>query len=637
MEAFWRIMGYATYPSCFPTVHSTKVKSAEQMRVMQERNKLSEFAIYMMRPVSLSDMKMTEFYKFYKYGSKRPDQYGYEQYEIDVSSINPHNPLVYIYRMKKAREVVRLSTVAWDAGEIWWLRLLTKERAIIGTMREAKRVNGEQYRTFQEACRAHGLLEDINEAEICLGEALEENVTIYEICRLFVQFTIDGYATLRFFNTHLENLLQLYGNNRELYGNNRESFLRHLQSLFLDAGKSMKRYGLPEPSGDAPTMLDEYIQKFSVTNSIDTLGLLIGEHPNTNEMTNLFNNISHALDNQNDNDQVKFFAIDSMGGSGKTTFAKKVFHLVRSKDKIAYGTASTALAAQVYGHEYGFETCHTGFAIPVNEDDEDYECIGEFKCNTERNPDRTKFLNSVDLFIIDEAFSLNKYNYMAIMRSYNNLKGKIVLFLMDRGQTCPVVKFGERNDIVDSTMLRLPWWNDIRRYEFSINLRLHGLQHGDQDDPFVQSQRKYADQLVKFRKNKDFHNNDDIVELDNNEKTGTKFLMYKGYQKFTDEDEALTWLYNGNVLNDDINKKAILCSLNSNVDKWNAKVQQLNPNILHTLKSDNTLVDCDDPHGHLQNMLTTHSLNFYNKPGVPLHELTLKVGDICFIMRNLSV
>lgn len=223
------------------------------------------------------------------------------------------------------------------------------------------------------------------------------------------------------------------------------------------------------------------------------------------------------------------------------------------------------------------------------------------------------------------------------MQSYNNLKGKIVLFLMDRGQTSPVVKFGERNDIVDSTMLRLPWWNEIRRYEFSVNLRLHGLQDGDPHDRFVQSQRRYADQLVKIRTNGPYDVNDDIVELDNNDETGTKYLMYKGYQKFTNEDDALTWLYNGDVVNDDINKKAILCSLNSNVDKWNKKVQELNPSPLYTLKSDNTLVDCDDPHGYLQNMLTEHSLNFYNKPGVPLHELTLKVGDICFLMRNLSV
>ena len=631
MEAFWRIMGYATYPSCFPTVHSTKVKSAEQMHVMKMRKKLSEFAIYMMRPRRFANMKMTEFYQIFQYGSRRPDRYNYEQYAIDVSSINPDNPTVYIYRLKKPREVVRLSTVAWDAGEIWWLRLLTKERPIIGTMSQAKMVNGIQCSTFQEACREYGLLAEENEAEICLRDALNEGISIYEICRLFVQFTIEGYATLKFFNTKIHNLVDLF------HDSNREFFLRHLQSLFLDAGKSMKRYGLPEPLGEAPTMLDEYKRKFSVTDSNVSLQLLTQEHPNTLEMSNLFNDISNALDNQNENDQVKFFAIDSMGGSGKSMFARKVFHYVRSQNKIAYGTASTALAAQLYGHEYGFETCHTGFAIPVRDDDEDYECIGELKCDTQRNPDRTNFLKSVDLFIIDEAFSLNKYNYMAIMQSYNNLKGKIVLFLMDRGQTSPVVKFGERNDIVDSTMLRLPWWNEIRRYEFSVNLRLHGLQDGDPDDRFVQSQRRYADQLVKIRTNGPYDVNDDIVELDNNDETGTKYLMYKGYQKFTNEDDALTWLYNGDVVNDDINKKAILCSLNSNVDKWNKKVQELNPSPLYTLKSDNTLVDCDDPHGYLQNMLTEHSLNFYNKPGVPLHELTLKVGDICFLMRNLSV
>ena len=36
-------------------------------------------------------------------------------------------------------------------------------------------------------------------------------------------------------------------------------------------------------------------------------------------------------------------------------------------------------------------------------------------------------------------------------------------------------------------------------------------------------------------------------------------------------------------------------------------------------------------------MLSEPALNSLNKNGVPPHELHIKIGDICFIMRNLNV
>ena len=63
------------------------------------------------------------------------------------------------------------------------------------------------------------------------------------------------------------------------------------------------------------------------------------------------------------------------------------------------------------------------------ENEDEYESMGELICNVERNPERTEFINETDVLIFDESFALNKYNYSAIMRSYNNLRGKIVFFL----------------------------------------------------------------------------------------------------------------------------------------------------------------------------------------------------------------
>ena len=45
--------------------------------------------------------------------------------------------------------------------------------------------------------------------------------------------------------------------------------------------------------------------------------------PNTAEMDPIYASVCHAMDNQRRTDPVRIIAIDAMGGSGKTTFAKK--------------------------------------------------------------------------------------------------------------------------------------------------------------------------------------------------------------------------------------------------------------------------------------------------------------------------
>ena len=44
----------------------------------------------------------------------------------------------------------------------------------------------------------------------------------------------------------------------------------------------------------------------------------------------------------------------------------------------------------------------------------------------------------------------------------------------------------------------------------------------------------------------------------------------------------------------------------------------------------------DDPHGYIAKMLTVHTLNAFQKNGVPHHELILKVDDICIITRSIN-
>jgi len=52
----------------------------------------------------------------------------------------------------------------------------------------------------------------------------------------------------------------------------------------------------------------------------------------------------------------------------------------------------------------------------------------------------------------------------------------------------------------------------------------------------------------------------------------------------------------------------------------------------HILKSKDSFSEVDDMNGHLKKMLSDTLLKGFRKNGVPNHELTLKVGDVCLVI-----
>jgi hypothetical protein len=102
-------------------------------------------------------------------------------------------------------------------------------------------------------------------------------------------------------------------------------------------------------------------------------------------------------------------------------------------------------------------------------------------------------------------------------------------------------------------------------------------------------------------------------------------------------NEAIQWLYpDGNVLADNIAKNRVLLAMsNERVNYWNEKLQQLNPNIMHSLRSHDYFADVDDDKGTLKSLLTENILNKINDSHTPDHVLNLKEGDICLLTRPM--
>ena len=128
-----------------------------------------------------------------------------------------------------------------------------------------------------------------------------------------------------------------------------------------------------------------------------------------------------------------------------------------------------------------------------------------------------------------------------------------------------------------------------------------------------------------------------ILQVDNIDKsTFMKYLLTQ-IPHIQDEMQALRELYPNGFNTTEMTSCCIIAAKNNRVDHWNKLVQEMNPNNLWYLHSKDTFGEVDDPRGVLANMMTEDVLNKFGNTGVPPHILELKIGDICIVLRNLSI
>lgn len=70
--------------------------------------------------------------------------------------------MMWTYR-KKGKQIGRLLYTHHSAGELWYLRLLLSKVRGPTSFESLKTINGIQYKTFKDACKNYGLLDDDNE------------------------------------------------------------------------------------------------------------------------------------------------------------------------------------------------------------------------------------------------------------------------------------------------------------------------------------------------------------------------------------------------------------------------------------------------------------------------------------------
>jgi len=291
-------------------------------------------------------------------------------------------------------------------------------------------------------------------------------------------------------------------------GQSLSDLLNDLNQRFYHQDKNMLEYGFPEPP-PTDTELDRELLKYDVEQQRRLFDQLCAETPLTEEMEELFREIVDALEGEHR----RLFFIQGQGGSGKTTFNKKVMAYARSLGKIALGCASTGLAAQNYTD---FTTAHSLFKIPVV-DDEELDHDADVQSLVTPESQRGELLKAADLIVWDEFPSNHKHCFGAAYNVTNSFYGKVVLCVGDWKQIAPVVVNGNLEEIISAHIFTSTLWRQFEVFTFSKNLRLHDLseqlhQAGNEIEiaaarEDIRRQKEYAEMLLQVGNGLDYTDN----------------------------------------------------------------------------------------------------------------------------------
>jgi hypothetical protein len=656
MDAMWRCLGYQTYPAPNPSVTTITVKMPADVEYYQQKHLLTDIDVYFHRPVILHDLTFTQFFTQYVYTKRvnaRTQDENVNYFKVQMPQITTP---IYICKRQGTRNLVRMLMIYPSAGKVWYLRILLINRPC-ASFQDALTHNGELCITFQQSALLHGYVDDQRETTMCFEEAILFKDP-RELRSLFAFLVVEGFPThhLLFEITMFDAMTDDYIDSPTMVQSKAAfycQFWKDLQLLLSEnGGKSLHEYGFPEPD-NIETEIQLHLQRYNVVQQTTLLQSLNDEAPNNHDQLNVYNAITNAVNGLTDEDAPgTFFFVKGQGGCGKTTIAKKIMAYTRSTGKIALGCASTGLAATLYDDFY---TAHALFCYPVIKEDEKDESEPA-QCEFHKNEDRQELVSNAALIVWDEMICNHKELFEAAYRATNGFTGTVVVCMGDFRQIMPVLKQANRHEVGQSCITSSYLWYKFQVFSLSINMRLELMKVSlrerrdtillNQDNTLQEqieeltqqltNQTNYGEMILSIGEGRGDH--EDACVMHDCDQSGLQVYRIDSipYYIETSVENALQFLYPTGFNMSAMIKCSILAATNEQVDTWNKRVQLLNSSETHVLESKDKLLQVDDPHAYLENIINDEVFHKYVVNGVPPHQLHLKRGDICLVMRNLS-
>ncbi|UYV81818.1 hypothetical protein LAZ67_20002585 [Cordylochernes scorpioides] len=518
----------------------------------------------------------------------------------------------------------RVYTVHPNNAECFFLRMLLHTVRGPTSFSSLKCVNGEECRTFREACQKLGLLEDDQHWDNVLSEAASQSFPeqIRELFAILLT-TCNPSNPQNLWEKYRESmsedvLIKARRANPTLDINfssdifNEALLLLQNKCLAIN-DRTLSQLGLQSPERCQPTILNRELMREKNYNIEQLRRFVDSKKPLlVEDQREAYNSIMDCINKQ----QGGIIFLDAPGGTGKTFLINLLLAEVRSKNAIALAIASSGIAATLIA---GGRTAHSMLKLPLNIANEQYPT-----CNISSTSGQAQVLKSCIIIVWDECTMAHKHSLEALDRTLRDLKGNnklmggILLFLAgDFRQTLPVIPRSTPADEINACLKASVLWKHIKNITLRTNLRVQVLgEHSAQN---------FARKLLQIGEGT-FPNGSPMCDVSfpldfGNIVSSVGELIDKVFPNIAENFRNHGWLC----------ERTILAPRNDAVDEINNCIQDMLPGSVTEYNSINTMVDVDDTVNY-----PSEFLNSLNPSGLPPHHLRLKIGSPIMLLRNLD-
>ncbi|XP_060855219.1 uncharacterized protein LOC132932888 [Metopolophium dirhodum] len=473
------------------------------------------------------------------------------------------------------------------------LRLLLLNRRGPKSFQDIRTVDGVIHETFTAAAVALGLLEDDRAWRDCLTESATLD-TPRQLRYLFVTILVfcEPSNPLALYEANEANMMEDFNRRLQDVDRARAACLAAIEDLLRVHRKSPGDYGLPL----ADPRLLEPLQDDALFRAIDAAARWAPQVDALNaEQRTVYDRVMAAVDDQRE--VAKTFFVDGPGDTGKND-AREVLCV-----------AFTGIAASLMD---GGMTVHSTFGLPFGTVTEDSTS------SVTMQSERAQKIRNAALIVWDEApmspgLQLTVVDRLLrdVMASELPFGGKTMLFAGDFRQILPVVRRGTRAEIVMSSIKENGLWRVMERFNLVQNMR------ADHDADF-------ATWLLEL-------GNGRLPAVD-----GVPNTVQIPRQMVCDVDDLIDFVYPqqmslANV--DEFARRIVVCPTNEDCRGVNRDVMERVDGAQMSYTAVDTMM-ADDP-DEVANF-PTEFLNSLEPDGLPPYRLTLKVGCIVMLLRNLD-
>lgn len=518
----------------------------------------------------------------------------------------------------------RIYTVHPNNDECYYLRLLLVNVRGPTSFKQLKTVNGQLCATYREACQLLNLLENDSHWDDTLKDSVISSsphqirtlfAIIISTCfpsnpkDLWVKYRDDMSEDVlhRVRRQTLNPTLQM---TEEIY-NDTLIMIEHM--CLLMANKVLSCLGMTAPNRHMHDALNHELQRehqYDIEALAETVRTNV---PQLNQQQRIaYDTLIEAVNSGSGG----IYFLDAPGGTGKTFLISLLLARIRSRNDVALALASSGIAATLLE---GGRTAHSALKLPLN-----MQITETPICNIAKNSAMAKILQVCKLIVWDECTMAHKRSLEALDRTLKDLRdnqnifgGAMILLSGDFRQTLPVIPRSTVADELNACLKSSNLWQYVKTLHLTTNMRVF-LQQDETANVF-------AKQLLDIGNNK--------VAVD----TSTGFItLPTDFCHITDSKVELIQRVFADIAqkfnnHNWLGERAILAAKNKDVEDLNATIQNLLPGQLVSFKSVDTVMNQDNVVNY-----PTEFLNSLELPGLPPHNLQLKVGSVVIMLRNIN-